>query len=120
MDQHQRDEWGVLVRSAFRSDADISIKAGTHRFDDFVATVSWPLPTAERPNRLSKQIRLVITREALCGYFEKDESAREHDKQKVEKWIRNNLESFDANHEVPRDQPLPQVDWIIGTEVLNS
>ena len=117
MSQHQWDEWEVLVISAFCSDADVSVKPSA---DDFVATVSWPLPIEDRPNRRSKTINLVITREALCLYLEKDESRRKQDEHKVTEWIQKQLQQFDANHEAPRDQLPPQVDWIIGTEVLNS
>ena len=117
MDQHERDEWRELVISAFSSDADVNVNPYT---DDFEAEASWPIPTAERPNKRSKTVNLVISQEAVRDWLEKDESRRERDKQKVEKWIRNKLESFDDGHEVPRDQPPPQVDWIIGTEVLNS
>ena len=117
MDQHQRDEWRELVISAFSSDADVNVNPYT---DDFEAEASWPIPTAECPNKRSKTVNLVISQEAVRDWLEKDESRRERDKQKVEKWIRNKLESFDANHEAPRDQLPPQVDWIIGTEVLNS
>ena len=66
------------------------------------------------------EVNLVINQEAVQDWLEKDERRRERDKQKVEKWIRNKLESFDDGYEVPRDHPPPQVDWIIGTEVLNS
>ena len=118
MDQHQRDEWGSLVKSAFCSDSNVTVDPTS---DDFVATVSWLLPTDDRPYRLSKQIRLVITRKALYGYFEKDEhNRREQDEQKVTEWIRKQLQQFDDDHEEPRGQPPPEVDWIIGTEVLNS
>ncbi len=117
MDQHQRDEWRELVISAFSSDADVNVNPNT---DDLEAEASWPIPTAEHPNKRSKTVNLVISQEAVRDWLEKDESRRERDKQKVEKWIRNKLESFDANHEAPRDQLPPQVDWIIGTEVLNS
>ena len=118
MDQHQRDEWRELVISAFSSDADVNVNPFT---DDFVAEISWPIPTAERPNKRSKTVKLVISREAIYGYYDKeDESRRDQDKQKVEKWIRNKLESFEDDHDVPRDQPPPEVAWIIGTEVLNS
>ncbi len=117
MNQHQWDEWEVLVISAFCSDADVSVKPSA---DDFVATVSWPLPIEDRPNRRSKTIRLAITREALCLYLEKDESRRKQDEQKVKEWIQNQLQQFDADHEAHKNQPPPQVDWIIRTEVLNS
>jgi len=117
MDQHQRDEWRELVISAFSSDADVNVNPYT---DDFEAEASWPIPTAECPNKRSKTVNLVISQEAVRDWLEKDESRRERDKQKVEKWIRNKLESFDDGYEVPRDHPPPQVDWIIGTEVLNS
>ena len=117
MDQHQRDEWRELVIFAFSSDADVNVNPYA---DDFEAEASWPIPTAECPNKRSKTVNLVISQEAVRDWLEKDESRRERDKQKVEKWIRNKLESFDDGHEVPRDQPPPQVDWIIGTEVLNS
>ena len=117
MEKHQRDEWRELVISAFSSDADVNVNPHTHNFE---AEESWPIPTAERPNKRSKAVNLVISQEAVRDWLEKDKSRRERDKQKVEKWIRNKLESFDANHEAPRDQLPPQVDWIIGTEVLNS
>ena len=117
MSQHQWDEWEVLVISAFCSDADVSVKPSD---DDFVATVSWPLPIEDRPNRRSKTIRLVITREALSLYLEKDESRRKQDEHKVTEWIQKQLEQFDADHQAHKNQPPPQVDWIIRTEVLNS
>ena len=117
MDQHQRDRWELLVESAFGSHADVIVIPVT---DDFVATVSWPLPTDDRPNRRSKTIRLVITQEALREHSEKDESRRELDEQKATEWIKNKLQQFDDDHEAPIDRPPPQVDWIIGTEVLNS
>ncbi len=117
MNKEQRDEWEVLVISAFCSDADVSIDRNS---DDFVATVSWSLPTEDRPNRRSKTIGFAITREALCLYLEKDESRREQDEQKVKEWIRKQLQQFDADHDAHRNQPPPQVEWVISTEVLNS
>ena len=92
MDQHQRDEWRELVISAFSSDADVNVNPYT---DDFEAEASWPIPTAEHPNKRSKTVNLVISQEAVRDWLEKDESRRERGKQKVEKWIRNKLESFD-------------------------
>ena len=118
MDQHERGEWASLVKSAFCSDANVSVNLAT---DDFVATVLWPLPTDHRPYKLSKQIRLVITKAALRGYFEKDESSRrEQDEENVTEWIRKQLQHFDDDHEEPRGQSPPEVAWVIGTEVLNS
>ena len=117
MIQHQWDDWEVLVISAFCSDANVSFNPTA---DNFVATVSWPLPTEDRPNRRSKTIRLLITREALRLYLEKDESRREQDEQKVKEWIRKQLQQFDADHDAHRNQPPPQGDWVISTEVLNS
>ena len=117
MDKHQWDEWEVLVISAFCSDADVSVNPTA---DNFVATVSWPLPIEDRPNRRSKTIRLAITREALCLYLEKDESRREQDEHKVTEWIQKQLQQFDPDHEAHRNQAPPQVDWVVSTEVLNS
>ena len=119
MNQHERDEWELLIKSAFASDANVTVISGTD--DEFVAAkVWWPFPTDDRPNKGSKQIRLVITREALRAYIEKDESSREQDERKVTEWIRKHLRQFDADHDTPKNQPPPEVDWIIGTEVLNS
>ncbi len=117
MNPHQWEEWEVIVISAFCSDADVSVNPTA---DEFVATVSWPLPTEDRPNRRSKTIRLLITREALRLYLEKDESRRKQDEQKVKEWIQKQLQPFDADHDAHMNQPPPQVDWIIRTEVLNS
>jgi len=117
LDKHQWDEWEVLVISAFCSDADVSIDPNS---DDFVARVSWPLPTENRPHRRSKTIRLVITREALRLYLEKDESRRKQDELNVIVWIQKQLQQFDADHEAHKNQPPPQVDWIIREEVFNS
>ena len=118
MDPHQSDEWGLVVKSAICSDANVSVDPIS---DAFVDTVSWLLPTVDRPYKLSKQIRLVITKAALRGYFEKDESSRrEQDEQNVTEWIRKQLQHFDDDHEEPGGQPPPEVAWIIGAEVLNS
>lgn len=118
MDQHQRDEWGALVRSAFCRKKDIIVNQDS---DDFVAQVEWTIPETDRLNKRSKTIRLIISQVAISGYYTKEEAGRrEQDRQKVEAWIRNKLESFDPNHDTPRGQPSPQVQWTIGTNVLNS
>ena len=83
--------------------------------------MSWALPDTNRPNKRSKTIRLVVSREAVYEYFGKeDESRREQDRQKVVTWIRKKLESFDPDHDMPASQIPPEVTWTIGTGVLNS
>ena len=118
MDQHQRDEWLDLVRFAFGPGKEVNV---TPSADDFVVHVSWALPDTNRPNKRSKTIRLVISREAVYEYFGKeDESRREQDRQKVVTWIRNKLESFDPDHGAPHGQISPEVKWTIRSDVLNS
>ncbi len=117
MDQSQRDEWEALVKSAFRSDADVKV---TSSGDDFEAKVSWPLPTKDRKHKQSKTIRLIISREAILGSANKDESRREQDRQKVKKCILNELRSFDAGNDSPISQLPQEVTWTIGSDVLNS
>jgi len=118
MDQHQRDEWEGIVRSAFGPEKHFDVDPGA---SDFVALVSWSLPDTNRPNKRSKTIRLVISREAVYEYFGKeDESRREQDRQKVVTWIRNKIESFDPDHDAPHGQISPEVKWTIRSDVLNS
>ena len=54
MDQYERGEWASLVTSAFCSDANVSVNPAT---DDFVATVSWPLPTDHRRAMVESGVR---------------------------------------------------------------
>ena len=118
MNKQQRAAWETAIKPVFPSDATIDVNPNS---DDFEAKIWWPLPTAERPHRHSRAIRLVIAQEAIEAHFEKEDVARRaQDKESAREWIRDMLQTFDPDHQAARGHPPPEVNWVIDTSVLDN
>ena len=118
MDEQLRNHWTNELRKLFSEDAEFS---PLDYSDHYEVTVSWRINTdPERPNKRSKTIRIVVPEEAVDDYQLKSEKVRARDDEKLRQFLKNNLKTFDPNHDTPREMERPEVRWIAGSNVLNS
>jgi hypothetical protein len=88
---------------------------------DFVLLASWKLGTdASRPNKRSKTVQIVISREAIEDYAQGINGKREYTDQRFESLLRNRLAQFDPSHDAPLGTEPPMEKWQIGTIELNG
>lgn len=110
--------WLDLLVPLFPSDARVELIPG--RFD-FTVHVVWLLGTDEnRPNKRSKLIRLKISEEAIEDYKLKSQVQQDSDDKKLYAFVKHQLDLHDPEHVKTADQPVPEVEWLVTTNVLNS
>jgi hypothetical protein len=118
MDQKLQSHWSDLIRPLFKQGTDFRIKDFINHYE---LVVSWKLGSdPSRPSKRSPNIRIIVSEEAVEDYQEKSERQKKKDDERLVQFIKLNLASFDPNHDNPIGVRPPEVEWIIGTTVLNS
>ena len=110
--------WLDLLQSLFPSQADF---CSLDNLDDFITKVSWKLNNdPERPNKRSKIIKIIIPSEVIDDYENKSTIKKQEDDKKLLQFVEQFLKEFDPDHDTPYEDSTPEVDFVIGGEVLNS
>ncbi|MFX0199057.1 MAG: hypothetical protein ACFFCW_23285 [Candidatus Hodarchaeota archaeon] len=105
------NQWLDLIRPIFPPNASIEVDEG----NDIFLRIDWRLgDEPERPNKRSRLIKIVISREAIedCQDFNKAGL-------RFRKIIENKLSGFNPAHNHSRLVSPPTEEWIISTFDLN-
>jgi len=105
-------EWIEQLRPVFPSEAEIEL----HEANDPIITIDWPLRNdPHRPNKRSKQIMIVISREAI-------EDCQDFDRAGImlKKIVENRYKDFEPDHDHSVLVSPPKEEWIISISDLNS
>jgi hypothetical protein len=65
-------------------------------------------------------IRIVISVEALADYARGSDGTRLASDARFAAWLRQQLSTFDPNHDSPLGVEPPAVTWPVGTRALNG
>lgn len=118
MDQELQRHWSDLIRPLFKHGTDLRVRDS---IDHYELVVSWRLGTdPSRLSKRSKRIRIIVTEEAVEDYQEKSKQKQKNDDYKLVEFIKSKLENFEPNHDKPIEVGPPEVEWIVGSAVLNS
>lgn len=82
---------------------------------DFELRARWIIgvPGSDRPNKSSKTIVVVVTEESESDYLAAPRAEQERYDEVIVEFVREQLNVFDPDHNTPRDQPPPEVRWVI-------
>lgn len=87
--------------------------------DDYALSISWDLNTdPERPNKQSKVIALVISKEATEDFGELPSSMKENALERLRSILNSKLSSFEPDHNTPYNMPGPVEKWVISSSEL--
>ena len=90
-------------------------------FEDFTTKASWRLNNdPERPNKRSKIIKIIIPSDVIDDYENKTTAKKQEDDEKLLQYVEQFINELDPNHDTPKENPVPEVDFVIGGNVLNS
>jgi hypothetical protein len=88
---------------------------------DMMILATWRLAAdAFRASKRSRMIRIVISEEALQDYARGSDGTRLASDERFGAWLRQQLKSFDPNHDAPLGVEPPPVTWPVSTFVLNG
>jgi len=105
------NQWIELIKPTFPPEARIEVD----EWDDIILRIDWKLGNdPERPNKRSRLIRIVISREMIedCQNFDKAGV-------KFRKIIENNFSAFNPDHNSLKIEGPPVEEWIISTFDIN-
>jgi hypothetical protein len=118
MNKELINHWESLLQPVFPKGTEFEITPNT---SDFRAKVSWKIGTEpDRPNKMSKTIFIIVPDEIADDYSNKNDAKRQSDDIRLYEFVKSNLANHDPDHDNPRDVPPPALEWIAGSEVLNS
>jgi hypothetical protein len=107
-----------LVERELPSDPRVLVPAGDQ---DLMILVTWRLGTdALRPNKRSRLVRILISQEALEDYARGSDGARLASDARFNAWLRQQLQTFDPDHDTLLGVEPPAVTWPVSTRVLNG
>jgi len=87
--------------------------------EHYSASIFWKLNNnSSRPNKRSKTIAIIISREFVEDINEMPEDLRKSTYQTLEDLIKSHLASFKADHDTPWNKPGPVEKWVITSEML--
>ena len=119
MNNELRNHWQSLLQPLFPDGA--KIKVPNPEASDFLAKVFWSIESdPDRPNKMSKTIRIIVTDEAESDYLNKNDAQQQSDDMKLQEFIESRLAIHDPNHDNPREIDPPEVEWVAGSNILNS
>jgi hypothetical protein len=112
------DQIVEVIRAAMPNGSDIRVVPSVEAVE---VCVSWKLnDDPERPNKMSKTIRITVSREAADDFASASGASREEAFRRVSGYLAQRLREFDPKHNVPRDEPPPVEQWVITTNLLNG
>jgi hypothetical protein len=87
---------------------------------DFRLIIDWRLGSdPQRPNKRSKSIELCISEEAVSDYANSNERQRRAADAGLARYLKEQLASFDPEHETPREIVPPRERWVVTTAMIN-
>jgi hypothetical protein len=97
-----------IVKPIFPNNAEIRRRPSS---DGLELRVVWKLTNdANRPNKRSRRIILVVSEEALEDYNDGNHDVKE---KRIMKVITERLKGFNPNHNTPYGQPEPEELWAL-------
>ncbi len=119
MNNELRIHWQSLLQPLFPNGA--KFKVPNPAASEFQAKVFWNIESdPDRPNKMSKTIRIIVTAEAESDYLNKNDARQQSDDMRLQEFIRSNLARHDPDHDEPRKNDPPEVKWTAGVNILNS
>jgi|GEM_PF-1470164 len=110
-----KDTLTEIVVSIMPSNAKIRVN---HQIENYQANISWNLDNdPERPNKKSKTIILNVPDEVLQDILNLPEAQQQGALNKIQSYLRSNLEGFDPDHNEPYEMPSPSVTWVINSTI---
>jgi hypothetical protein len=107
-----------LVERELPSDPRVLVPDGN---PDLMILATWRLGTdAQRPNKRSRLVRILISQEALEDYARGNDGVRLASDSRFSAWLHRQLQSFDPDHDTPPGIEPPAVTWPVSTRVLNG
>ena len=105
------------IKESFPSHAEFNFWVD-HLRDACIIRICWKLNNdKDRPNKFSRIILIVISREAIedSDYKNRKQLVLE----KFKSFIQENYKSFIPNHDAPRYQSPPTEEWLLDNKGLN-
>lgn len=104
-----------MVSSVMPSNAEIRVNP---QIEHYQAGVSWNLNNdPERPNKKSKTIILNVSNELLQDIPNLPEAQQRSAMNRIQSYLRSNLEDFDPDHNEPHGAPSPSVTWVVNSTI---
>jgi len=114
-----KNHWKSLLQTVFQDGTDFDVVDPDASY--FRAKVRWKVGTdPDRPNKMSKTIIITVPREAASDYANKNDDQRRSDDTKLREFVKSKLANHDPDHDNPKDSKPPKVEWLAGSNVLNS
>ena len=118
MNKDLHKHWFDQIRPLFPDETEFT---PFEDFDDFITQASWKLNTdPERPNKRSKKVKIIIPSDVIDDYENKSTAKKQEDDKSLLQHVKQFLKEFDPDHDTPKENPVPEVDFVIGGNVLNS
>jgi len=116
-EMEQLEVWEKLIKPLFPPHAEIN--TGSSGLDYYI-DIQWHLGSdPNRPNKLSRMIKIQITHEAMKDYLDSDSKQRSERNKKFEKYIEDRKKQFNPEHDSPAGQTPPEEIWTITSSILN-
>ena len=88
---------------------------------DMIILASWRLSTdLFRASKRSRMIRIVIAGEAISDYARRDDGERLASDARFVAWLKQQLSTFNPDHDSPLGVEPPAVTWPVSTLALNE
>jgi len=118
MNDDLRNHWEGLLKPIFPDRSKIKCDRSS---SDFRVRVSWKLGNdPERPNKMSKTILVIVPDEVADDYSNKNDAQRNFDDMKLKEFVSSGLSDHDPDPDHAIGQSPPVVEWIAGSNILNS
>jgi len=118
MNKELINHWGSLLQSVFPNGTEFEVSPIESYFQ---AKASWKIGSEpDRPNKMSKTILITIPKEIADDYENKNDTQKQSDDIRLCEFVKSNLANHDPDHNNLRDIPPPVVEWVAGSNVLNS
>ncbi|MDP9123916.1 MAG: hypothetical protein M3N82_04865 [Pseudomonadota bacterium] len=95
---------------------DARVLAKREGAEDHWIDVNWPWPSEDRPHRMSKTLRVVISSELLADFEAAAPNRQKETTERVAAALTAELARFNREHQAPRDQSPPVEVWRITSE----
>lgn len=112
----ETDHFEKLIRPLFREDA--NFRQINRNTENLIFRIDWKIPEVGRPNKRSRPIELVLTREFREDYAD---ASRDEDRaymdSRIVRCVEMSLDRFSPEHNLPREQPVPAEEWLIKPDL---
>jgi len=118
MNTELKNHWGRLLQTVFPDETEFKVDPNAL---DFRARASWKVGTdPDRPNKMSKTILIIVLAETADDYANKNDAQQQSDDMRLQEFVKLNLANHDPDHDNQREVSPPVVEWVAGSNVLNS